>query len=129
MEHFDVIGLGAGSACAAMARRLAGPGLSVAVWIGEAVPAIHAGIPLATLAEVVHLFPTSSEAYGPMVPDLGRPGGGVTAGRRGEERLMRRPGACVARLRAGKRHHPQPGPGSGERHFGRCRQAMEGTHA
>jgi len=33
-------------------------------WIGEAVLAIHAKIPLATLAETVHLFPTYSEACG-----------------------------------------------------------------
>jgi len=39
-------------------------------WIGEAVLAIHAEIPLATLAETVHLFPTYSEAYGPLFREL-----------------------------------------------------------
>jgi len=39
-------------------------------WIGEAVLAIRAEIPLATLAETVHLFPTYSEAYGPLFRKL-----------------------------------------------------------
>jgi len=39
-------------------------------WIGEAVLAIHAEIPLATLATAVHLFPTYSEAYGPLFREL-----------------------------------------------------------
>jgi len=39
-------------------------------WIGAAVLAIHAEIPLATLAETIHLFPTYSEAYGPLFREL-----------------------------------------------------------
>lgn len=33
-------------------------------WLGEAVVAIRADVPLATLAEVVHAFPTFNEAFG-----------------------------------------------------------------
>jgi len=39
-------------------------------WIGEAVLAIHAEIPLPELARLVHLFPTYSEAYGPLFQEL-----------------------------------------------------------
>ena len=33
-------------------------------WIGEAVLAVRAGVPLSVLVDVVHPFPTFSEAYG-----------------------------------------------------------------
>ena len=33
-------------------------------WLGEALVAIHAAVPLATLGELVHAFPTFSEAFG-----------------------------------------------------------------
>jgi dihydrolipoamide dehydrogenase len=39
-------------------------------WIGEAVLAVHAEIPLSALAQVVHLFPTYSEAYGRLFSEL-----------------------------------------------------------
>jgi len=39
-------------------------------WIGEAALAIHAEIPLPRLAQLVHLFPTYSEAYGPLFREL-----------------------------------------------------------
>jgi dihydrolipoamide dehydrogenase len=39
-------------------------------WIGEAVLAVHAEIPLSVLAQVVHLFPTYSEAYGRLFSEL-----------------------------------------------------------
>jgi len=39
-------------------------------WIGEAALAIHADIPLPRLAQLVHLFPTYSEAYGPLFREL-----------------------------------------------------------
>src|ERR1035437_96371 len=39
-------------------------------WIGEAFLAVHAEIPLSALAQVVHLFPTYSEAYGRLFSEL-----------------------------------------------------------
>ncbi len=39
-------------------------------WIGEAVLAVHAEIPLSALAQVVHLFPTYSEACGRLFSEL-----------------------------------------------------------
>lgn len=39
-------------------------------WIGEAALAIHARIPVATYAQMVHAFPTFSEAYEPPLRDL-----------------------------------------------------------
>lgn len=46
-------------------------------WIGEAVLAIRAEIPLAVLAEVVHPFPTFSEVYEPALRELARSAGKV----------------------------------------------------
>jgi len=43
-------------------------------WIGEAVLAIHAEISLAVLERLVHLFPTYSEAYGPLFRELASAG-------------------------------------------------------
>ena len=39
-------------------------------WIGEAALAIHAEIQLSVLAQLVHLFPTYSEAYGRLFLEL-----------------------------------------------------------
>jgi pyruvate/2-oxoglutarate dehydrogenase complex dihydrolipoamide dehydrogenase (E3) component len=39
-------------------------------WIGEAVLAVRARVPLAVLADVVHAFPTFSEAYGVPLREL-----------------------------------------------------------
>ncbi|HEV2809037.1 MAG TPA: hypothetical protein VGV93_01395, partial [Acidimicrobiales bacterium] len=39
-------------------------------WIGQALLAIRAEIPLATLVDVVQPFPTFSEAYFPVLQDL-----------------------------------------------------------
>lgn len=39
-------------------------------WIGEAVPAVRARVPLAVLADTVHAFPTFSEAYGVPLREL-----------------------------------------------------------
>jgi dihydrolipoamide dehydrogenase len=39
-------------------------------WIGEATLAIHAKVPLSVLEQVVHLFPTYSEAYDRLFRDL-----------------------------------------------------------
>lgn len=41
-------------------------------WLGEAVVAIRAAVPLATLAEVVHAFPTYNEAYTEAINELVR---------------------------------------------------------
>ena len=45
-------------------------GASADEWIGEAVLAIRAEIPLGVLADVVHPFPTFSEVYEPALHRL-----------------------------------------------------------
>ncbi|MHB1854009.1 MAG: dihydrolipoyl dehydrogenase family protein, partial [Acidimicrobiales bacterium] len=45
-------------------------GPSADEWIGEAVVAIRAEVPLSVLSDVVHPFPTFSEAYEPALARL-----------------------------------------------------------
>jgi hypothetical protein len=47
-----------------------GPVGCEAEWIGEAILAIKAELPVATLADLMHPFPTYSAAYAPALATL-----------------------------------------------------------